>query len=222
MLQCLAVCCSEVQSLDAVHISLLPRADSPGVWCSEGQYVALCHSALQCAAVIGQSTNVAVTSCRFIWSVVQYVAVCCSEVQHVAVRCSVLQSSDRVHMSPLHRADLPGVVCSEVQYVAVSCSRRYLVQIHLECSAVGCSTLLCVVVCGSVLQSSDRVHHVATTSSILVWSEVQCGAVHCSVLQCVAVCCSHQTENTMSLLLVQIYMECVAMGCCMLQCLAEC
>ena len=147
---------------------------------------------------------------------------CCSEVQHVAVRCSVLQSSDRVHMSPLHRADLPGVVCSEVQYVAVSCSRRYLVQIHLECSAVGCSTLLCVVVCGSVLQSSDRVHHVATTSSILVWSEVQCGAVHCSVLQCVAVCCSHQTENTMSLLLVQIYMECVAMGCCMLQCLAEC
>jgi len=122
--------------------------------------------------------------------------------QCVAVRCSVLQSSDGVHMSPLHRADSPGVVCSEVQYVAVCCSRRYLVQIHLECSAMGCSTLLCVAVCGSVLQSSDGVHHVATTSSRFVWSEVKCGAVCCSVLQCVAVCCGHQTEYTMSLLLV--------------------
>jgi len=91
MLQYVAVCCSEVQSLDAVHISLLPRAETLGVWCSEGQYVALCHSALQCAAVIGQSTNVADTSCRFIWSVVQYVAVCCSVLQCVAVCCSALQ-----------------------------------------------------------------------------------------------------------------------------------
>ena len=91
------------------------------------QYVAVCCSVLQCAAVC-----------------LQCVAVCCSLLQCaavclrcVAVYCSVLRSVGqlaRVELCHVHTS----VCCSMLQYVAVYCSL-------LQCAAVCCSVLQCVV-----------------------------------------------------------------------------
>ena len=94
----------------------------------------------------------------------------------------------------------------------------------MQCVAVVCSVLLCVLLvafkstasCSPVLPLSSGEHLMCVA---LYWcSELQCGAVWynvvqrgavcCSVLQCVAVCCS--------------VLQCAAVCCSALQCVAMC
>jgi len=114
--------------------------------------------------------------------VLQCVAVCCSVLQCVAVCCSVLQSLDAVLMSPLPRADSPGVW----QCVAVI---RWSTHVAVTLSRFTCSVLQCAAVFESVLQCV----------AVIKWSTrvaVTLSRFTCGVLQCVAVCCSaSQSSN---------------------------
>jgi len=85
----------------------------------------------------------------------------------------------------------------------------------LQCGAVWCSMLQCVVMC----QSASLLIYgtcVAVRCCVLYLcvavccSVLQCAAVCCSVLQCVAVCCSVSVS------------QCVAVCCSVLQCAAVC
>jgi len=110
---------------------------------------------------------------RYMKSVLQCVAVCCSVLQCVAVCCGVWMNSVSVVCCLVKRS-----VCSSLlQSVTVCCSLLQSVAVHrfINCVFViiGChfATKLCFATCCSVL-----------------W----CIAVRCRVLQSVAVCCSAQ------------------------------
>jgi len=93
-------------------------------------------------------------------SVMQRVAVSCSELQCVAVCCGVLQRVVLQCVTSLGFVQLS--VYAVVLCVAVRCS-------VLQCVAVSCNMLQCVAVCCNVSQ---------------------CNEVCCGVLQYVAMCCS--------------------------------
>ena len=83
---------------------------------------------------------------HMIYSVLQWVAMCCSELRCVAVSCSellwVAVSCSELRCVAVSCSELQWVVavsCSELQWVAVCCS-------ELQCVAVSCSVLQCVAV----------------------------------------------------------------------------
>jgi len=127
----------------------------------------------------------------FPYSVMQWVAVWCSELQCVAVSCSVMQ--------------WVAVWCSELQCDAVSCS-------VMQCSAVWCSELQCVamscsVCCPSSLNDEPRALFVLQW--VLQW-----------MLQWVAVSCSVLPIQSKWWLTSLVFLQCVEVYCSMLQCVA--
>jgi len=142
------------------------------------------------------------------------VAVCCSVLQCVAVCCSVLQCvvkcGSEMRLSTLEDLASRSAALHEVS-VAVCCSvlQCFAGLSHccivggyggyvLQCVAVSCGALQCVVL-------KDLASRSFTLSEDNV--AVRC-IVCCSVLQCVAVCCS--------------FFQCVAVCCSVLQCVASC
>jgi len=88
VLQCFAVCCSEV----------IQTPYTTGLFCSVLQCVAVCCSVLQCAVVCCCEMIQTPYTPGLFCSVLQCVAVCCSVLQCVAVCCS------EVIQTPYHRA----------------------------------------------------------------------------------------------------------------------
>ena len=81
----------------------------------------------------------------------------------------------------------------------------------LQCVAVRCSVLQCVVRCSRALPRGLSHTHTAMCCSVL-----QCGAVCCSVLQCVAACCS-KMQQTLHTPVLQRVTLCVAVRCSVLR-----
>ena len=79
MLQCVAVCCSELQCAQQ-NMQQLHQVDILAVCCSVLRCVAVCCSVLQCVQQNMQQLHQ-----------VDILAVCCSVLQCVVVCCSVLQ-----------------------------------------------------------------------------------------------------------------------------------
>jgi len=138
MLQCVAVCCSVLQSVEVCRVP-----------CNVPQYVAgilVSRRMLQCVAV-RYSAQYLRDTYKFDGSVLQCVAVCCSVLQSVATCYSALQRAVACRV-----LQCSVVRCFVLQYVAVRCRM-------LQCAVLFCSVLHCVAVCCSAL------HCVAAQSS---------------------------------------------------------
>ena len=111
MLQCVAVCCSQIHGFQLLQEYLCCRV----LHC-----VAACCSVLACAAV----EYMAVSCCRFASFAVccKNAAVCCGVLLCVAVCCSVLQCV-AVRRSR-DKTPVPRLCCSMLQCVAVCRSRN--------------------------------------------------------------------------------------------------
>ena len=96
MLQCVAVCCSELQYV-SVCCSVLQKNRRAKACCSVLQYVVVCCSVLQYVSVFfsvfqcvaGKPMSEGLL--QHVAGMLQYVAVCCSMLQHVAACYSMLQ-----------------------------------------------------------------------------------------------------------------------------------
>jgi len=104
----------------------------------------MCCSVLQCVAAGGLGEDFTGTINRVFYSVLQYVATCCSMLHCVALCCSVLQCV--------------AVCCSVLQCVAADESAEdfdgsidHVLCIVLQCVAVHCNMLQCLAVFRSVL-----------------------------------------------------------------------
>jgi len=125
-------------------------------------------------------------------SIVQCVAVCCSQLQYVTKRYDVYRWVWCVYMAGMYVY----LYCSMLQWVAVCCSTLHYGAVR--CSAVQCGAVSCSAVQCSAVQCS------AIQCNAVCCSASQCVAVRCSALQCVAVRCSA--------------LQCVAVRCSALQC----
>jgi len=82
----------------------------------------------------------------------------------------------------------------------VSC---VVLQCELQCVAVSCSVLQCVVL-GFQLNEWNESCRVLQRVAVCC-SELQCVAVCCSVLQCVAVCCTEGFVFRVKVLVFRLY-----------------
>ena len=90
-LQCVTVCCSVMQFVAGVPVSVLQRVRLARIYAViyvRGKCVAVCYSVLQCVAVCCSIYRVLLLESLLC---VLCVAMCCSVLQCVAVCCSVLQ-----------------------------------------------------------------------------------------------------------------------------------
>ena len=119
-------------------------------------------------------------------SVVQWVAVCCSD-QHGLHECAAVFCSDPIlatHSAQSQRVNVAASHCNALRDTATHCNT-------LGLSTVCCSVLPCIAVCCSVLQCD------AVCCSVLQWPTLtphdtlpNCRIVCCSVLRSVAACSS--------------------------------
>ena len=160
VLQCAALCCSELHMLLQELITVLLVLLAMMV-CASG--------VLQCAVVCYSVCDV-LPCC----GVLQCAVVCWSVMQCVASSCSVFHMSLLTLITVL-LVLLAMMVCASGDGVRFRC---VAVTTVLQCAAVCCSALQCTAVRCSVLQCAA-----------VCYSALQCAAVCCSVLKCFALRC---------------------------------
>jgi len=238
LLQCVMLCCIVLRC--GPSVSILPRAlGSRLPRKKSGLRLLLRFVAMRCGVLQGVALlclyccGLLKVNCleqeqvdsSFGWSVLWYVAVCCSVLQYVAAQHTAallahtysVQFLVGVWFGVLQCAAVCVVVCCSVLqcvswYVAVCCS--------VCCGMLQCAAL-CAVVCCSVLQCV--LWYVAVSCSvccIMLQCAAVCVVVCCSVPQCVlwyvAVCCSVCCG------MLQCAVVCVVVCCSALQCVWQC
>jgi len=168
------------------------------------------HFNLETAGTFGDLFGEVFGDVSWLYTLPQFVVVCCSEMQCVAVCCSML------HCDALWCSVLQCVANLTVEGWRRSSSHPWSSVVvnslsDTHCVAVCCSVLQCVAVCCSVLPCVAVCCSASQRVVVNLLSDTQCqrGREQCgSVLQCVAVSCSE--------------LQCVAVCCSALQCAAVC
>jgi len=173
VLQCVAVCCSVLQSCVVVSYKTSRLQEFPEtievLCCSVLQCVAVCCSVLQCVAVCYCAVYCAAVCC----SVLQCVAVCCSVLQCVAVCCRLQRFPESIEMPFPERE---GCMYTQVlHHTATHCNT-------LQHTAAHCNTLQHTATHCNTLQ------HTATHCNTLQHTATHCNtlhhtAPHCNTLQ---------------------------------------